>query len=231
LLLDELKLYSHLITEKKKFIVQLKSNGFIKGSFLNGKLNGKLEKTNADGKVLVFFTFANGELNGNFQLNDASGKIRQIGKMLAGAPEGEIISYTEQGKLLSKKNYSGGFLDGQQTLYYSNQNIKCSYFFSNAMLNGNFESFYSDGSIHEKGSISNGLLNGVWQYKIEIPEYIQKVILRNPKFFNENYEFNKEWTAQKLQNKYLEFKANYTLFKSNECLNNLCSNLEIVETK
>lgn len=85
------------------------------GSYLHGKLNGKMTSWSAQGKKLAEGDYAEGELQGLWRRWHPSGDLKDEGRWENGVPAGEWTTYYPNGKRESR----GEFLAGEKACFWT----------------------------------------------------------------------------------------------------------------
>lgn len=203
--------------EDKNLYLKIKGNYF----------NGKLEVFNNQNNLILELNYMGNVLNGPYCLYYSDGNIREKGTFINGLKQGECLSYYNTKYISAKRFFDAGIMDGEQREYYSNGSPAVVYNFQNGFLNGEFNQYYKDGTLMQNGFFVNGLINGEWTYNLIIPKVLRDVIQINPSYFDKKFILEKKWTSERFKGKVFTFKALVEQIQSNECIQGVCTQVEI----
>lgn len=224
------KIFEYLSLPK---VIDKKGNVMFTDKNLNVKLkgncwDGKLEMMDNQNNLILELKFKNKILNGKYNFYYNNGTLREVGEFVNGLKNGDCLQYYSSSIIAAKRMYDNGVMDGEQREFYPNGSPAVVYSFQNGFLNGSFNQYYKDGTIMQSGFFVKGLVNGNWSYNLIIPKVLQEVISKNEEIFNRKFILEKKWTANQFKGKVFNFKAYIEQIQSSECIQGICTQVEIL---
>jgi len=136
-----------------------------KGTYKEGRRNGKFLEYYSDGDVKSEKIFSNGKLNGTLKTYFTNGKLESKKGYKGGVEHGaEQRWHWETGKLIVDANYVNGRPDGKQTRHITSNNgnyVETSNFVR-GVQSGVYTQTWDNGQVRVQGNFKDGKREGEW---------------------------------------------------------------------
>jgi antitoxin component YwqK of YwqJK toxin-antitoxin module len=139
------------------------NNGQLKSSYQysdQGELNGPYEIYYSSGQMWEKGSYKNGKKDGRLQKWYTNGQEAEDHQMVNGGIDGPYERYYYNGILWKKGTFKIGKAVGLYEKWFNNGQLAYSYHYDNGMLHGSYKKWYPDGTLRMDCHYKNGKLDG-----------------------------------------------------------------------
>ena len=131
-------------------------------TILNGKINGKLKRTDTNNKPVYEIDYVNGKRHGTAKFYGAIGKLTFEGTQVEGNYEGMVTYNDQAGVLYAKKNFIDDDQNGPETYFYPNGKKRVEQGNRDDKEHGETKIYNMEGELLAKLQYHYGLLTNYW---------------------------------------------------------------------